>query len=136
MRFHTELTFTEDTANRELAQYPLEWNVEQGNTASQRSFSSRIVAGPLGRIRGVDAHAPNVTCRYRDETATPAYWHENQPYFDQDGLMQNPHVPLADWPESFPGPNAFARRVATRWHIATWRENEATSLFNLDEISP
>jgi hypothetical protein len=50
--------------------------------------------------------------------------------------MQNEHLPLPDWPESFRGPNAFARKVAENWKIETWREGEEPSLFNLDEVSP
>lgn len=135
-RFETALFFADDALNQELAQYPLRWGVKHGNLQNARTFGSWLLAETLGRIRGLDAQSPGVTFLYRTETRTPAFWHENRYYFDRDGLMQNEHLPLPDWPESFPGPNAFARKVAERWKIETWREGEDDSLFNVDEVSP
>ena len=135
-QFEADLFFTDNTINQELAQYPLQWGVRQGNRANPRTFSSRLLAGIFGRIRGLDAHSPGATFLYRKETGSPAFWHENQLYFDADGVLQNEHALLPDWPESFKGPNVFARKVAERWNIETWREGEESSLFNLDEVSP
>lgn len=135
-RWETSLCFEDDTLNRELAQFPVLWNVEQGNLSISRSFSSRLLAGSMGRIRGVDAQAPGVTFRYQPETATTAFWHENQISYDTAGVHSNVHVPLPDWPENFPGPNAFARRAAKLWCIETWRPAEDNLLFNLDEVAP
>jgi hypothetical protein len=135
-RFEDALVFTDDKLNEELAVYPLEWHVCQRNTGNPRSLSSSLLAKVLGRIRGLDANAPHATFRYQQETGSPAFWHENQIGYDQDGVVSNDHVPLPEWPESFRGPNSFARRVAARWNIGTWRDGEEPSLFNLDEVAP
>jgi hypothetical protein len=136
LQFEADLFFKEDSVNTELAPYPFTWNVEQGNRNAQLSFSSRIFSRILGRVRGLDHQSPRTTFLYCKETESPAFWHENQISFDANGVMQNKHEPLPDWPETFPGPNAFARKVAARWNIETWREGEESSLFNLDEVSP
>ena len=136
LQFESDLFFKEEATNADLAPYSVKWNVEQGNAKDARSYSSRLLSQAGERIRGIDPHSPGATFCYRKETESAAFWHENQIYFDDAGLIQNRHEPLTDWPERFPGPNAFARKVATRWNIETWRDGEEPSLFNLDEVSP